>query len=156
MKINLQVVLGTGVVWGAPNSGQGLYSNPSGGNPIPWTSKSIYATGGWTMYDIVDDSAIFWAAPNTGCRPDAGGIPVDGMIETDHCPGTNVIFGAGKGMTGLLDWKMQQFESTSYYAIIVFPTSPDFAANPSAHPIIQDTKFVLHFDMDSVAMQKNL
>ena len=144
----------TGVVWGAPNSGQGLYSNPSGGNPIPWTSKSIYATGGWTMYDIVDDSAIFWAAPNTGCRPDAGGIPVDGMIETDHCPGTNVIFGAGKGMTGLLDWKMQQFESTSYYAIIVFPTSPDFAANPSAHPIIQDTKFVLHFDMDSVAMQK--
>ena len=144
----------TAVPWAAPNSGGGLYSSPSNANPIPWTNKSVYATGGWTMYDIVDQSAIFYANFSIGCRPDNCGVDVSLTIETDFCAGTNVIYGAGKGLTNQIDWNMQQFEATSYYAIIVFPTSPDFAANPTQHPIIQDTKFVLHHDMDSVAIQK--
>jgi len=144
----------TNIPWGAAGSSQGVYSGASIGNPIAWTSKSIYATGGWTMYDIVDNSSIFFAGSVTGCRPDAAGVDVYNLVETDICAGTNVIYGAGKGLTGRFDWRMQQFEATSYYAIIVFPTSPSMAANPSADPIIQDTKFVLHFDMDSVAMQK--
>ena len=143
----------SGIAWSAPSMGAGLYASPSASSPHPWTSKSIYATGGWTMDDIVDYSSVFTASNVTGARPDAAGVDVSGKIEKDSCAGSNIIWGAGYNMS-LNTWKPSEFDSVSYYAIIVYPTSPSMAANPSADPIIANTNYVLHHDMDSEAMQK--
>lgn len=134
-----------------PSSGSGVYGPPS--TTMHWNNKSVYASAGINCADLVDASALFWG---NEVRIDQAGTSVTDTtpgdrIESGDCPGSNMI----TGMSGLGDGHdSNRFGKASYYAVIVFPTSSAMAADPGSDPIITDTTFCLHQDMDSVAMQK--
>ena len=157
-----------GTPYRQPQTNQGLYHGAGGGadyhgsdtdaaNFMPlgmvWNNKSVYATGGLTIWgtqygEITDHSSIFWFGYRllTHSPADGGTLTTSLDIETPDNNGQNVIY------MNLDGFRREVFSSTSYYAIIIFPTTWQMA--DCAAEILANLKFKLDLDMDSVAMQK--